>query len=192
MTMHPSTRILVVEDDNDVAELLVSHLEMSIGSDVRRATDAEEAFEQVLDCTPDLIVADILLPGTDALAFIRRLRSVSAVPVVLITGQPTLGRAVAALRLGVIDLLAKPFDLQRLTDIVAEALSRARRDRRALRRSRKLRRLAERAIRQRDHLREQLHLVCRDLVAAHRDLAERVQGVLDDGAPSKHKPNTGR
>jgi len=134
----------------------------------------------VLDCTPDLIISDVLLPGDDGLAFIRRLRSISAVPVVLITGQPTLGRAVAALRLGVVDLFVKPFDLARLSDVVMDELSRARRERRALRRSRKLRRLAERAIRQRDHVREQLNLVCRDLVAAHRDLAERVQGVLDD------------
>jgi two-component system OmpR family response regulator len=183
MTLQKSARILVVEDDDDVAELLVSHLQLSVCGEVRRAADAEEAFEQVLDCTPDLIIADLMLPGDDGLSLIRRLRSISSVPVVLITGQPTLGRAVAALRLGVVDLLAKPFDLQRLTDVIVDELSRARRERRALRRSRKLRRIAERAIRQRDHVREQLNLVCRDLVAAHRNLAEQVQNAIDGRAP---------
>jgi DNA-binding NtrC family response regulator len=172
-----SSDILLIEDDEDVAEMLADHLSHSLEASVRLVRDGEEAFEQVLELMPDLVVADLLLPGENALSFIRRLKSVASVPVILMTGEPTLGRAVEAIRLGVVDLFTKPFDLDRLSRVAGAALEQSRRERRAAKRVQRLRGIAARVKGQRRHLQRQLDLVCRDLVQAHRHLAERVHAM---------------
>ena len=182
--------ILLIEDDEDVAIMLVDHLEHSLEAAVRHARDGDEAFEQVLEHTPDLVIADLLLPGENALSFLRRLNSVASVPAILMTGEPTLGRAVEALRIGAIDLFTKPFDLDRLSRVARAALERSAGQRRQARRVRRLHRVAARVTRQRRHLQRQLDLVCRDLVLAHRDLAERVHALqLDRGTTQLADPD---
>lgn len=191
--------ILLVEDDEDVAIMVADHLEHSLEARVRHVRDGEEAFDQALDRTPDLVVADLLLPGKNALSFVRRLNSLATVPVILMTGQPTLGRAVEALRLGVVDLFTKPFDLDRLSRVARRTLERSTRQQRQSRRLRRLQRVAARAVRRRRHLQQQLDLVCRDLVIAHRRLAERVHTLQltrggsrpddhDDAPPTSEMP----
>jgi len=177
MVVSKSTRtdILLIEDDPDVAEMLADHLEHSLEASVRRACDAEEAFDRCLERTPDLVVADLLLPGENALGFIRRLNTVASIPVILMSGEPTLGRAIEAMRLGVVDLFTKPFDLDRLSHVAQTTLERSAERLRQQRRVRRLRKLAAKALYQRRHLQKQMDLVCRDLVTAHRKLAERVQ-----------------
>jgi len=97
----------------------------------------------------------------------------------IMTGQPTLGRAVEAMRLGAVDLFTKPFDLLRLTTVVKQTLADHRAHRRQGQRLERLERLAKKVIRERKELQQRVDLVCRDLVGSYRDLAELFVGFRD-------------
>lgn len=165
--------ILIVEDDDLLAEMLGEHLTSAVGARVVRASDASEALRADDDCPPDLMITDVLLPDGDGLDLIRSIRSRRDYPVLLMTGQPTLGRAVEAMRLGVADMFTKPFDLRRLANVVTEALAAHHTQQRRHRRLQRLEKLSRKVIRDRRALQERVDLVCRDLVGSYRDLAER-------------------
>ena len=165
--------ILIVEDDDLLAEMLGEHLASAVGASVVRASDASEALRADDDCPPDLMITDVLLPDGDGLDLIRSIRSRRDYPVLLMTGQPTLGRAVEAMRLGVADMFTKPFDLRRLAQVVKEALAAHHTQQRRHRRLERLEKLSRKVIRERRELQQRIDLVCRDLVGSYRDLAER-------------------
>jgi len=109
--MTESTRILVVEDDRSLTELLVEELE-SEGWTVDAQPSAERALEIIDDFEPDLVVSDLQLPGKDGLALLEQLRQRHAPPAVLmISAYGTVERAVAALKAGAENFLTKPLDM---------------------------------------------------------------------------------
>ncbi len=110
--------ILIVEDDEALAQMTVEHLQATVDAEVVRTAGAAETFRRVADCSPDLMLVDLLLPDGNGLDLIRTIRARDEFPVLIMTGQPTLGRAVEAMRLGAVDLFTKPFDLLRLGSIV--------------------------------------------------------------------------
>jgi DNA-binding response OmpR family regulator len=77
-------RILVVDDEQAVVDLLVYNLKKA-HYDVLTACDGREALEQARQCEPDLILLDLMLPEIDGLDVCRALRRVSKVPVIMIT-----------------------------------------------------------------------------------------------------------
>jgi FixJ family two-component response regulator len=90
------------------------------------------------------------------------------------TEKPTVGRALEAMRIGIRDMLPKPFALSQLGESVTQAVEdHHKRDRQQLRYDR-LRRVSSRIIKERRVLRQRVDLVCRDLVGAYRRLAEKV------------------
>jgi FixJ family two-component response regulator len=93
--------------------------------------------------------------------------------VLIITGNATLGRAVESMRLGACDMLIKPFDLRRLSEVVREAARAQLARRRDEIRRRRLHELASRIVRERRELRRRVDLVCHDLVGAYRNLAAK-------------------
>jgi DNA-binding NtrC family response regulator len=117
-------RILVVDDDPDIREVIEDRLE-SLGYDVGTASDGVECLSVLSKQTPDLILLDIEMPkmsGLDALAEIRK-REIF-VPVLMITAYATVERAVQAMKAGAYDFIPKPFEPDHLLLIVQRALER--------------------------------------------------------------------
>src|SRR3712207_923513 len=113
MTTGREPRVLVVEDDEEIAQVLQRSLRLE-GYDVRLAGDGEAAtavFDQYL---PDLVVLDLGLPGLDGIEVARRLRGGSDVPILILTARDGLDSRVEGLDAGADDYLVKPFERQEL------------------------------------------------------------------------------
>lgn len=104
-------RVMVVEDDESLAELLVEELE-SEGLEARNWQSAEQALSMIDEFEPDVVVSDLQLPGMDGLALLNAIRERHAAPAVLmISAYGTVDRAVAALKAGADNFLTKPLDM---------------------------------------------------------------------------------
>ena len=119
-------RILVVDDDPMLAAALRRPLTYE-GYEVDVATSGEEALTRVHEHAPDLVVLDVLLPGMDGLATCRRLRSVTDVPVLMLTARSEVPERVAGFEAGADDYLGKPFAFEELL-VRVKALLRRRRN----------------------------------------------------------------
>ena len=103
-------RILVVEDEDSIAEPLVNGLRRE-GFDVVRAATGGEALEAAV---PDLVLLDLRLPDTDGLDVCRRMRERSDVPIIVVTARGEEADRVVGLELGADDYVVKPFGLREL------------------------------------------------------------------------------
>lgn len=126
MTAAPPGRILVVDDDATVAEVLTRYLERE-GFAVDTVGDGEAALAAAASSPPDLVVLDLMLPGIDGLEVCRRLRAAGTahVPVVMLTARGDEGDRVAGLDIGADDYVVKPFSPRELTARVKAVLRRA-------------------------------------------------------------------
>ncbi len=167
-------RLLIVEDDHDLARVLADHLAETLQVEVTISGTIREAVDVELSRPQDLILADLILPDGDAVGLVRQLKGISAAGFVLMSGMPTIERVVEAMRLGAMDFLIKPFDLSHMTAAVGEALARHESQAQLQIRYQRMRRLTKRILKDRRDLRNRVDLVCRDLVQAYRRLAKRV------------------
>jgi two-component system alkaline phosphatase synthesis response regulator PhoP len=118
------SRVLVVEDDLDLARGLRSNLEIE-GHEVQVVHDGPAALQAARAGSPELIVLDLALPGMDGLHVLSELRRVDhATPVLVLTARSTEGDKVRGLRLGADDYLTKPFGLMELIARVEALLRR--------------------------------------------------------------------
>ena len=109
-----SRKILVVEDNRDLARLLELHLR-DLSFDVELAFDGNSAWSQISSHDYDLIILDIMLPGIDGLEICRRLRSQSAyTPILMLTSKSTELDRVLGLEIGADDYVTKPFSIREL------------------------------------------------------------------------------
>jgi len=123
------TRILVVEDDPDIAELIVRYLEKAEFA-VERAANGREALDAMAARLPDLVVLDLMLPQVAGLEVCRRIRSdtrTAAVPVIMLTARAEESDRIVGLELGADDYLAKPFSPGELVARVRALLRRVQR-----------------------------------------------------------------
>jgi DNA-binding response OmpR family regulator len=104
----PSTVVLVVEDDREIAELIQAYL-LREGFGAALAGSAEEAILACAERLPDLVILDLGLPGADGLEFLRHFRSRSTAPVVIVSARESDEDKVAGLGLGADDFVSKPF-----------------------------------------------------------------------------------
>jgi DNA-binding response OmpR family regulator len=118
------TRVLVVEDDRTVAEVVTRYLERE-GFVVESVGDGNEALARADAQLPDLVVLDIMLPGLDGLEVCRRLRTRAPIPVVMLTARGSEEDRVLGLELGADDYVSKPFSPRELTARVKAVLRRA-------------------------------------------------------------------
>jgi two-component system nitrogen regulation response regulator NtrX len=118
-----SARILVVDDEADIRELLKEILEEE-GYEVAMAQDAAAAREACREQSPDLVLLDIWMPQTDGITLLRTWREERELdfPVVMMSGHGTVDTAVEATRLGACDYVEKPISLHRLLSVVQAAL----------------------------------------------------------------------
>src|SRR5436305_2795623 len=103
----PSTKVLVVEDDTNVAEVLTRYLRRE-GYEVTCLDDGLAALELALAEPPDLAVLDIMLPGMSGLELCRRLRAEMDVPIIILTALGEEADRVVGLELGADDYVTKP------------------------------------------------------------------------------------
>ena len=121
------TRILVVENDEEVAHAVASELAAD-GYEVERATSGPDALHTVGTVPLDLIILDVMLPGHDGFRVLRTIRDAgNDTPVLVLTARRTREDKVRAFRLGADDYVTKPFDAPELVARVGALLRRARR-----------------------------------------------------------------
>ena len=113
-------QILIVEDDHDLREALVTTLELAKFR-VREACNASEALERLAEAPVDMVVSDVNMPGLSGhqlLAEVQRLYP--GLPMMLITAYGQISDAVSAMQAGAIDYLVKPFEPRFLVDAVSK------------------------------------------------------------------------
>jgi two-component system response regulator MprA len=106
-------RVLVVEDDEEIAQVLQRSLRLE-GYEVRLAADGEAALAAAGAFNPDLVVLDLGLPGLDGIDVARRLRGGDDVPILMLTARDAVESRVEGLDAGADDYLVKPFERQEL------------------------------------------------------------------------------
>ena len=118
-----SRSVLIVDDEEDILELLELTL-LKMGLDVERASSVKEAIKKVKDGPFDLCLTDMRLPDGDGLELLKFVAaSEQDLPVAVITAHGNTENAVAALKAGAFDYLAKPVSLEQLRTLVKSALS---------------------------------------------------------------------
>ena len=118
-----SRSVLVVDDEEDILELIELTL-LRMGLDVERATTVKGAIEKVQAGAYDLCLTDMRLPDGEGLELVQFIsRNLSDLPVAVITAHGNTENAVAALKAGAFDYLAKPVSLEQLRTLVKSALS---------------------------------------------------------------------
>jgi DNA-binding response OmpR family regulator len=116
-------RILIVEDDARIADLISRNLEAA-GYECATAPDGAQALADFARLKPALVVLDIGLPGLDGLEVTRRLRKESAVPILLVTARSAESDKVLGLEIGADDYVTKPFSTAELVARVRTLLRR--------------------------------------------------------------------
>jgi two-component system, OmpR family, response regulator MprA len=106
-------RVLVVEDDAEIADVLRRSLRNE-GYEVKSAADGVEALDTAVGFVPDLVVLDLGLPKLDGVEVCRRLRADGDVPILMLTARAETEDRVAGLDSGADDYLVKPFERQEL------------------------------------------------------------------------------
>ncbi len=119
-------RVLVVDDDPGIRELLISALTFA-GYDVAAAADVPQALDQVRTTAPDAIVLDVMLPGGTGFDVVHLLRSQSVgAPVLFLTARDAVEDRVRGLRLGGDDYVTKPFSVVEVGARIEALLRRSR------------------------------------------------------------------
>jgi DNA-binding response OmpR family regulator len=106
-------RVLIVEDDEDIAQVLQRSLRLE-GYDTRVAADGEAALKAAAEFIPDLVILDLGLPKIDGMDVARQLRAEGDVPILMLTARDAVESRVAGLDAGADDYLVKPFERQEL------------------------------------------------------------------------------
>jgi DNA-binding response OmpR family regulator len=119
-----SARILLVDDEQSIQTLLSYPLRKE-GYNVVQATDGRQALDRFAEQPFDLVVLDVMLPKIDGLEVCRRLRSRSAVPIIMLTARSEEIDKVVGLELGADDYITKPFSLREFSSRIKAALRRA-------------------------------------------------------------------
>lgn len=118
-------KILAIDDDVILLKLIRRSLE-PLGFSIYTATSGEEGLALFPQIAPDLVILDIMMPGMDGWEVCRRLREVSAVPIIFLTALDSVNDIVQGLTGGADDYLAKPFTIEELGARVTAQLRRAR------------------------------------------------------------------
>ncbi len=176
--MAEPARILLVDDEPALLELVEDMAHRSFSCTVLRAANVGEARRILETQTIELMIADVHLPDGDGTTLLDTLRLHQPhASAVIMTGSPSVDRAVNAMRHGAVDFLPKPFNYEQITDRLRRALDRqakgARREKRMDRLKVAVRRLGE----ARRVISKKVDLLCNDLVTAYGELSKQLDGV---------------
>jgi two-component system phosphate regulon response regulator PhoB len=121
-------KLLLVEDDRALSDLLLWHFERD-GFEVRRTADGEEALLLAAEATPDIVILDWMIEGVSGLEVCRRLRrrsETSNIPIIMLTARGEEADRIRGLETGADDYVTKPFSPRELAARVAAVLRRVR------------------------------------------------------------------
>ena len=116
-----SQKVLVVEDDNNIAELLRLYLQKD-GFEVSHAADGGKAVEMAKEIQPDLVLLDIMMPGMDGLEMCRKIRETNNIPIIMLSARSADLDKILGLDYGADDYITKPFGNQELLARIRTAL----------------------------------------------------------------------
>src|SRR3989441_13130866 len=120
-----SSKIMVVDDEKHIVELARLYLTRE-GYEVEGVGDGSQAMTRFGQLKPDLVILDIMLPGTDGLTICKEIRKLSQVPIIMLTARDEVTDKVVGLEVGADDYLTKPFHPQELVARAKALLRRAR------------------------------------------------------------------
>ena len=121
--MATKQKILIVDDDNNIAELISLYLTKEC-FDTKIVNDGEEALQAFEQYVPNLILLDLMLPGIDGYQVCREVRAKSNVPIIMLSAKGEIFDKVLGLELGADDYILKPFDSKELVARVKAVLRR--------------------------------------------------------------------
>ena len=121
--MATKTKILIVDDDNNIAELISLYLTKEC-YDTKIVNDGEEALAAFESYAPNMILLDLMLPGIDGYQVCREVRTKSNVPIIMLSAKGEIFDKVLGLELGADDYIMKPFDSKELVARVKAVLRR--------------------------------------------------------------------
>jgi len=122
--MTPHAHILVVDDEPQITRVLRTSL-VAQGYEIRVANDGEMALEIMKDWAPDLIITDLAMPNLSGVDLCRRVRTVSHVPIIVLSVRDQERQKIEALDAGADDYITKPFSMNELLARVRANLRRA-------------------------------------------------------------------
>ena len=122
--MSTKTSLLLVDDDTDITALLSDYLRR-FGYEVHTASDATTMRQQLARQHVDLVVLDVMLPGTDGLTLSREIRERSHIPVIMLTALTAPFDRIMGLESGADDYMGKPFEPRELVARIQTVLRRA-------------------------------------------------------------------
>jgi two-component system OmpR family response regulator len=124
MNVVPEARVLVVDDEDSITDLVATALRY-VGFEVAVAATGRQALEQAASFRPELVVLDVMLPDLDGFEIVRRLRADGLrMPIVFLTARDATEDKVAGLTIGGDDYVTKPFSLEELVARVRAVLRR--------------------------------------------------------------------
>ena len=118
--MTPKAKVLVVDDEKDLVEVISSQLRNG-GYEVIAAYGGDEGLQKAIDETPDLIILDIIMPAMDGFQVLQKLRNdprTSQLPVIMLTQRRDTKDIFKAKELWSTDYITKPFSLEKLLQMV--------------------------------------------------------------------------
>lgn len=116
-------KILIVDDDNNIAELISLYLTKEC-FETMIVNDGESALEAAVAFSPNLILLDLMLPGIDGYQVCREIRTTSSVPIIMLSAKGEIFDKVLGLEMGADDYMEKPFDSKELVARVKAVLRR--------------------------------------------------------------------
>ena len=122
-TIVAKTKILIVDDDSNIAELISLYLTKEC-YDTKIVNDGEEALTAFEQYNPNMILLDLMLPGIDGYQVCREIRAKSNVPIIMLSAKGEIFDKVLGLELGADDYIMKPFDSKELVARVKAVLRR--------------------------------------------------------------------
>jgi DNA-binding response OmpR family regulator len=124
LTEHPTPRILVVDDDLELCELLTEYLQPE-GFDVDAVFDGLKGVDRALSGDYSLLILDVMLPGIRGFEVLRQIRAKSAMPIIMLTARDEDVDRILGLEIGADDYLAKPFNPRELAARIQAVLRRS-------------------------------------------------------------------
>ncbi|MBW2092668.1 MAG: response regulator [Deltaproteobacteria bacterium] len=114
-------KVLLVDDEEDFLEALAERMQLR-GMDVSTTTSAREALKMTEKESYDAIVLDLMMPEMDGLEVLKVIKAKNPeLQIILLTGHATVEKGIAAMKLGAMDFIEKPADLETLTEKIREA-----------------------------------------------------------------------
>jgi two-component system KDP operon response regulator KdpE len=123
--MGESTRVLLIEDDPNIVDLIRSNLSVR-GFDTMVSTDGAKALQLIENGRPDIVLLDLMLPGVDGMELCRAIRERSNVGIIVVSARRAERDKVSALHVGADDYMTKPFSIEELLARIAATLRRSR------------------------------------------------------------------